>query len=125
MLDNLKEQFQRMSMAFSIPKEMFWAYESVRQSGIYNMLCIRIPSTSNCNTDRQELIKLIDDVYIKYCVYNNVDLDDPENQKIYKHVTADHILLIQYCYNELRDAYDLPPEGVVNIKRKVKTTISF
>lgn len=125
MLDNLKEQFQRMSMAFSIPKEMFWAYESVRQSGIYNMLCIRIPSTSNYNTDRQELIKLIDDVYIKYCVYNNVDLDDPENQKIYKHVTTDHILLIQHCYNELRDAYDLPPEGVVNIKRKVKTTISF
>ena len=124
-MSELKQEFQRMAMALSIPKEMFWAYETVRQSGIYNMLCIRIPSTSNCNADRQELIKLIDDVYIKYCVYTNVDLNDPENQKIYKHVTADHILLIQHCYDELRNAYDLPPEGVVNIKREIKTVITF
>ena len=108
-----------------IPKEMFWAYESVRQSGLYNMLCIRIPSAVNCNTDRKELIQLIDDIYIKYCAYTKVDLEDSENQKIYKHVTADHVRLIQHCYNELTNAYGMPPEGVVSIKREVKTTITF
>ena len=122
---NNETDLQKLIYALAIPKEMFWAYESVRQSGIYNMLCIRIPIVANLSTDRQELIQLIDDVYLKYCVYNNVDLDDPKNQKIYKHVTANHVLLIQHCYSELRDAYDLPPEGVVNIKKKVTTTITI
>lgn len=121
----MSNEIKKLIHASVIPKEMFWAYESVRQSGIYNMLCIRIPSTSNCNTDRQELIKLMDDIYIKYCVYNNVDLDDPENQKIYKHVSANHILLIQHCYNELLNGYGMPPKGIVNIEHNVKTTVTF
>lgn len=118
---NDETDIQKLIYALAIPKEMFWAYESVRQSGIYNMLCIRIPMAANLNTDRQELIQLIDDVYLKYCIYTNADI----SQKNYKHVTSNHVLLIQHCYDELLNAYSLPPEGVVNIKKKVTTTITI
>ena len=35
-IDTLK----KLMMLNSIPKEMFWAYEAVRRSGIWNMICI-------------------------------------------------------------------------------------
>ena len=126
MSDNLKEQFQKMAMALSIPKEMFWAYESVRQSGLWNMLCVN-PRLGRyqSGSDPKEMIQVMDDIYIRYCVYSKVDLDDPKNQEIYKHITNDHVLLIQHCYNELRDAYGMPPEGICNIKKKVKVDITF
>lgn len=125
-MSELKQEFQRMAMALSIPKEMFWAYEIIRQSGHWNMLCID-PMLGRYQTgsDPTEMMQVMDDIYIKYCVYTEVDLDDPKNQEIYKHVTKDHIRLIQYCYSELRDAYGMPPEGIVNLKREVKTTITF
>lgn len=125
-MSELKQEFQKMAMALSIPKEMFWAYESVRQSGIWNMLCVypRLGRYQS-GSDPEEMIRVMEDIYIRYCVYTKVDLDDPKNQEIYNHITRDHVLLIQHCYNELRDAYDLPPEGIVNLKREVKTIISF
>ena len=112
---------QRLIYASAIPKEMFWAYESVRKSGLYNMFCIRMPMVVNSNNDRKELIQLIDDIFLKYCTYTNADI----SKKEYKHVTADHVLLIQHCYQELTDAYGLPPDGIVNIQKKVTTTISI
>ena len=120
-MSNNDNEIQRLIYATAIPKEMFWAYESVRQSGLYNMFCIRMPVTSNSSTDRKELIQLIDDVFIKYCAYTNADI----SKKEYKHVTSNHVLLIQHVYNELLDAYSLPPQGVVNIQKKTTTTISI
>lgn len=124
-MSELKEQFQKMAMALSIPKEMYWAYESVRQSGIYNMCCTLPGVGRYAENNYNEMKQLMDDVYIRYCVYSQVDLDDPENQKIYKHITLDHIRLIQHCYSELTDAYGMPPEGVVNIKRQTKVELTF
>ena len=123
---NDETDIQKLIYALAIPKEMFWAYESVRQSGIYNMLCIdpRLGRYQS-GSDPKEMIQVMDDIYIKYCVYTEIDLDNPKNQEIYKHITKDHVRLIQHCYSELRDAYGMPPEGLVSIKREIKTTITI
>ena len=125
-MSELKEQFQKMAMALSIPKEMYWAYETVRQSGHWNMLCIdpRLGCYQS-GSDPKEMIQVMDDIYIRYCVYTKVDLDDPKNQEIYKHITKDHVRLIQHCYSELIDAYGMPPEGIVNIKRQTRVELTF
>lgn len=112
-------------IAYCIPKEMYWAYETVRQSGLYNMCCVLPGVGRYAEPNYDEMIQLMDDVYIKYCVYTNVDLDKPENKKKYKHINCDLILLIQECYETLSEVYELPPEGVVNIKRETKITLTF
>ena len=110
-MDEMKE----LVYASMIPKEMFWAYEAVRQSGLYNMCCIKMPMTSNNTSDRKEMLSIMDDCYIRYCVYNNADISKPE----YKHITADHILLIQRLYNLLLESYGLTPKGICEIKKHV------
>lgn len=102
-----------------IPKEMFWGYEAVRQSGLYNMCCIQFPMVCNNHSDRSELKNIIDECYIRYCTYTNADITKAE----YKHVTYDHIFLIQRHYNLLLESYGLPPDNVVNIKRETTVTI--
>lgn len=47
----------------AIPKEMFWAYESVRQSGHYNMAGIRFPF-AEVNTE--EMIRVMNEGYMEY-----------------------------------------------------------
>jgi hypothetical protein len=120
-IDNLR----KLMMMNMIPKEMFWAYESVRQSGLYNMCCI-IPSVGRyAETSFSEMIKLMDDVYIRYCAYNEVDLDDANNKDIYKHVTLDHARLIQELYSDLLEAHGMPPKDVVKIKKNVEINLTF
>lgn len=107
--DELKE----LALASLIPKEMFWGYEAVRQSGLYNMFCVSIPSVSNNTNDKRELISVIDECYIRYCIHNNADITKDE----YKHVTSDHVLIIQKCYGLLLESYGLPPKGICEVKR--------
>lgn len=120
-IDTLK----KLLMLNSIPKEMFWAYESVRQSGLYNMCCT-IPGVGRyAETSFTEMLKLMDDVYIRYCVYTEVDLDDPKNKVIYKHITLDYVRLIQNLYSELLKEHGMPPKNVVNIKKNIEVDLTF
>lgn len=97
----------------AIPKEMFWAYESVRQSGLYNMDGIRFPFAE---VHTREMIQVMNECYIEYLIRGNVDLEkEPKPQ-----LTRDHILFIQLCYQQCMDSYSLP-EPLLEIKRKVKT----
>ena len=107
--DELKE----LALASLIPKEMFWGYEAVRQSGLYNMFCVSIPSVSNNTNDKRELISAMDECYIRYCIHSNADITKDE----YKHVTSDHVLIIQKCYELLLESYGLPPKGICEVKR--------
>ena len=104
---------QKLIYASAIPREMFWAYETVRKSGLYNMFCVSIPSVSNNSNDKRELISVMDECFIRYCVYSNADITKNE----YKHVTSDHVLIIQKCYELLLESYGLPPEGICEVKR--------
>jgi len=114
------DYLQKIMIMSRIPKEMFWAYESVRQSGLYNMCCI-IPAVGRyAETSFNEMLKLMDDVYIRYCVYNEVDLDDANNKDIYKHVTLYHARLIQELYSDLLELHGMPPKDVVKIKKEIK-----
>lgn len=96
----------------AIPKEMFWAYESVRQSGHYNMAGIRFP-LAEVNTE--EMIRVMNECYIEYLIRGNVDLEKEPKPKL----TRDHILFIQLCYQQCLDSYSLP-EHLLEIKREVK-----
>lgn len=119
------DYLQKTMIMSVIPKEMFWAYESVRQSGLYNMCCT-IPGVGRyAETSFTEMLKLMDDVYIRYCVYTDVDLDDSKNKEIYKHVTLDRVRLIQNFYSELLKEHGMPPKDVVDIKKKVEVNLTF
>lgn len=102
-----------------IPKEMFWAYESVRQSGIWNMLCVN-PRLGRyqSGSDPKEMIQVMDDIYIRYVAQNNVDVDDPKN-KMYTHMQKEHVLFIQEAYGELYEFYGLP-DKIIEIKKEIK-----
>ena len=106
-----------------IPQEMYWAYEAVRRSGLYNMFCfhplMNRYSCSDSNPD--ECLKVMDEIYVKFCAYNNVDISQPQ----YVHMTKDHVKLIQGIYGRLQEYYDPMPEGVVEIKKTVTTNISI
>jgi hypothetical protein len=108
-------------IATCIPQEMYWAYESIRRSGIWNMLCVHpMLGRYQSGDNPEEMIKAMDDVYIRYCVKTNANISDPK----YKHITRDLVLLIQECYEELHDVYKLPKELIkVKIEKEVKISI--
>lgn len=106
-----------------IPVEMYWAYEAVRQSGIWNMFCLN-PVFARYTNDSQsgnEVVKTMDEIYIRFCCYTNADISQPG----YNHMTKDHARLIQELYDVLQEVYDEMPKDVVNITKKVTTSISF
>lgn len=116
-----EDQFKRLMYMSAIPKEMFWAYEAVRRSGIWNMMCVHPIGRYQVGSDPDEMIKVMDDAYLRFVVYTNADISQSE----YVHITRDHIILIQQLYKDLYEAYGKDyPEGVVNIKVKRNIEIS-
>lgn len=109
-------------IAAAIPVEMYWAYEAVRRSSHWNMMVFNpMFGRYHNGTDHRECLKVMDDCYIKFCIHNNADISQSE----YKHIMVEHVLLIQELYNDLQNLYPEMPEDIVNIKREVKTSISF
>lgn len=106
-----------------IPIEMYWAYEAVRQSGLFNMFCFHpvVGRYSSGDSNPKECLKVMDDIYVRFCAYNNANIEE----KQYVHMTRDHIKLIQEIYPTLQEYYDPMPEGVVNLKREVITNFTF
>ena len=117
-----EDQFKRLMYMSAIPKEMFWAYEAVRRSGIWNMMCVDpMLGRYQVGSDPDEMIKVMDDAYLRFVIYTNADISQSE----YVHITRDHIRLIQHLYGDLYEAYGKDyPEGVVNIKVKRNIEIS-
>ena len=117
-----EDQFKRLMYMSAIPKEMFWAYEAVRRSGIWNMMCVDpMLGRYQVGSDPDEMIKAMDDAYLRFVIYTNADISQSE----YVHITKDHIILIQQLYKDLYEAYGKDyPEGVVNIKVKRNIEIS-
>ena len=117
-----EDQFKRLMYMSAIPKEMFWAYEAVRRSGIWNMMCVDpMLGRYQVGSDPDEMIKVMDDAYLRFVIYTNADISQSE----YVHITRDHIILIQQLYKDLYEAYGKDyPEGVVNIKVKRNIEIS-
>ena len=118
-----EDKFKRLMYMSAIPKEMFWAYMAVQQSGIWNMLCIHpVLGRYQINDDPKEMMQAMDDAYIRFVTYTNADITKDE----YVHITRDHIILIQQLYKDLYEAYGKDyPEGVVNIKVKRNIEISM
>lgn len=105
-----------------IPKEMFWAYESVRQSGLWNMMMFhKMGRMYQTEADPKQVLEIMDDVYIRYVARNNVDLDDPKN-KMYTHMQKEHVQFIQEAYGELYEFYGLP-DKIIEIKQETKYSI--
>lgn len=102
-----------------IPIEMYWAYEAVRRSGLYNMLCFHPIGNRYHISDPKEVLNVIDTAYVKFCAYNNADISD----KKYVHVTRNHIAILQEYYDLLLTYFEPMPEGVVNINKT--TTITY
>ena len=117
-----EDQFKRLMYMSAIPKEMFWAYMAVQQSGIWNMMCVDpMLGRYQVGSDPDEMIKVMDDAYLRFVIYTNADISQSE----YVHITRDHIILIQQLYKDLYEAYGKDyPEGVVNIKVKRNIEIS-
>lgn len=117
-----EDQFKRLMYMSAIPKEMFWAYMAVQQSGIWNMMCVNpMLGRYQVGSDPDEMIKVMDDAYLRFVIYTNADISQSE----YVHITRDHIILIQQLYKDLYEAYGKDyPEGVVNIKVKRNIEIS-
>lgn len=103
-------------LAECIPQEMVWAYESVRESGIWNMNCFH-PSLGRYAGDADECLKVMDEAYLRFCAYTHADLSD----KKYVHMTKDHVRCIQQCYDICSKSYPPKPEGVVNVTAKITT----
>lgn len=117
-----KQDFINMGIALeNIPKEMYWAYEAVRRSGLYDMACFHPSLGRYAERNVDEVLQLMDEVYIKFCAYTNADISKPE----YKHITTAHVRFMQHIYGQLLEYYDPMPEGVVNIKKETKVTFSF
>lgn len=117
-----EDTLKKLMMMAAIPKEMFWAYEAVRRSGIWNMMCVDpMLGRYQVGSDPDEMIKVMDDAYLRFVIYTNADISQSE----YVHITRDHIILIQQLYKDLYEAYGKDyPEGVVNIKVKRNIEIS-
>lgn len=105
----------------NIPEEMYWAYETVRQSGIYNMLIFHPIMGRYAESNKDEALKVMDDIYVKYCAYTNANIEESK----YVHMTVDHVRAIQECYSLCKDYFKPVPEGVINLKRKVSIDIEF
>ena len=117
-----EDQFKRLMYMSAIPKEMFWAYMAVQQSGIWNMMCVHPIFGRYHDGETKEMIQTMDQAYIKFVVYTNADISQSE----YIHITIDHVRLIQHLYSDLYEAYGKEyPEGVVNIKIKRNVEISI
>lgn len=117
-----EDTLKRWMMMAAIPKEMFWAYEAVRRSGIWNMMCIHFVGRYYNHSDSDEMMEAMTQAYYKFIVYTGVDFKKEE----YKQLTKDHAKLIQHLYSDLDEAYGRSyPEGVVNITvdRKVKVSV--
>ena len=105
-----------------IPIEMYWAYEAVRQSGLYNMNCLHPLMRKDLkNTTAKEFLNVMNRVYIKFCIYNKADVEG----KQYKYITKDHITIIQQVYTYLQEYYDPMLNNIVNIKKEIKEHISL
>ena len=39
-MSEVDDKFKNLIYMSAIPKEMFWAYMAVQQSGIWNMMCV-------------------------------------------------------------------------------------
>lgn len=117
-----EDKFKRLMYMTAIPKEMFWAYMAVQQSGIWNMMCVHPIGRYYHNDDADEMINTMDQAYIKFVVYTNADITQDE----YKHITKDHVRLIQHLYSDLYEAYGKDyPKNVVKIKleRNIKISV--
>lgn len=122
MADIDEDYLKKLIYMSAIPKEMFWAYEAVRRSGIWNMFIVHPMFGRYHNGETKEMIQTMDQAYIKFVVYTNADISQSE----YTHVTIDHVRLIQHLYKMLSKAYGKEyPEGVVNIKVKRSVDISI
>lgn len=117
------DPLKKLMMMNMIPKEMFWAYEAVRRSGIWNMICVHpMLGRYQVGSDPDEMIKVMDDAYLRFVIHTNADIE----QDKYKHITKDHVRLIQKFYTDLYEEYGKDySEGIVNItcERKVKISI--
>lgn len=114
--------FKRLMFMTAIPKEMFWAYMAVQQSGIWNMMCVDPVVGRYHHSDTKEMIDAMDQAYMKFVVYTNADITQDE----YVHVTKDHVRLIQHLYSDLYKAYGKDyPKNVVKIKleRSIKISV--
>lgn len=122
MLEDI-DTLKKLMMMNMISKEMFWAYEAVRRSGIWNMLCVNpMLGRYQVGSDPDEMIKVMDDAYLRFVIYTNADIE----QDKYKHITKDHVRLIQELYTDLYKEYGKDyPEGIVNITRECKVKISI
>jgi len=116
-IDTLK----KLMMLNSIPREMFWAYEAVRRSGIWNMLCFDPLFCRYCiDSNPKEAFEAMERAYYKFIEYTEVDFEALE----YKKLSKDHIKIMQQMYGDLADAYLKDyPEGVVNITLERKVSV--
>ena len=120
-MDN-ENTLKRWMMMSAIPKEMFWAYMAVQRSGIWNMMCVHPIGRYYNDSDPDEMLEAMTKAYYKFIIYTGVDFEKDE----YKHLSKDHVRLIQHLYSDLYEAYGRSyPEGVVNITvdRKVKVSV--
>ena len=117
-----EDEFKRLMYMSAIPKEMFWAYMAVQQSGIWNMMCVHPIGRYYNHSDPDEMLEAMTKAYYKFIIYTGVDIEKEE----YMHLTKDHIRLMQHLYGDLYEAYGKDyPKGVVNISvdRKVKVDV--
>lgn len=113
---------KKLMMMNMIPKEMFWAYEAVRRSGIWNMLCFHHIGMYYNHSDADECLNAMTLAYYKFIEYTNIDFESKGYQKLSKN----HVRLIQELYTDLYKEYGKDyPEGIVNIRceRKIKVSI--
>ena len=100
-----------------IPKEMFWAYESVRQSGIFNMNGF---TWHMAETRVDECFEIMKQTYYQYIIRGNIDLDKVNMP----HLTRNHVRFIQECYSVCKDGYGIP-DDLIEIKQKVYTETTY
>lgn len=120
-LSELSDMHKLAVITGYIPVEMYWAYEAVRQSGLYNMLCFHPVVGRYSSNDPKECLDIMDKIYVKLCAYNNANIED----KQYVHMTKDHVKIIQELYSTLAEYYEPLPEGIVTLKKEVSTKFSF
>ena len=117
-----EDQFKRLMYMSAIPKEMFWAYMAVQQSGIWNMMCVHPIFGRYHDGETDEMLEAMTKAYYKFIIYTGVDIEKEE----YMHLTKDHIRLMQHLYGDLYEAYGKDyPKGVVNIKIKRNVEVSI
>lgn len=119
---NTGDEIRKLAVcAEHIPQEMFWAYEVIRKSGMYNMVCFH-PVVGRYADDMDECLSIMDDIYIRLCCINNVELPNPK----YVHMTKNHVRAIQQCYSMLYECYGVNiPKEISEIKIKKTTKFSY